>query len=123
MSLARLIAFATLTIMGLLAVLGWARPSMATSSERKANSVGWLSLALLALLLLGCKTAPSRDAGPLPSATAAAAVLCDDSPPLIVPTGTNSAQLEQILYAAYLELRAIIAQCRTDIITHKDVRP
>lgn len=121
MSLARLIAFATLTIMGLLAVLGWARPSMATSSERKANSVGWLSLALLALLLVGCKTAPSPDAGPLPSATVAAAALCEPPPDLYIPTAANSQQLEEALYSAYMALRAQYLQCLT--YTHKDARP
>lgn len=86
-------------------------------------SVRLLYLTALALLLgytlTGCKTAPSHDAGPLPSDTAGRVVLCEPPPDLYVPSAANSQQLEEALYSAYLALRAQYLQCLS--VTHKEV--
>lgn len=61
----------------------------------------------------GCASTPAPDDGPPPApATLAHAAGCDTLvQDLTVPTGTNSAQLEELLYAAWLELRAKLAAC------------
>lgn len=65
-------------------------------------------LICLAMLLAGCGTAPAKEPpGPPP----AIIVPCDMGQELAIPTGTNSNQLEQLLYTAYLEARALLAAC------------
>ncbi len=69
------------------------------------------ALALLLLLLLaltGCAGHAVESLGPAPTAIATG---CEPPQDLVVPTGLNSQQLEEVLYAAYLDWRASMLAC------------
>jgi hypothetical protein len=112
-SITQCVAFATLISLGLLSMVNMAQGS----DEEGSRVLPWLCLVLLAMALVGCKTAPAQGPGPIPPATAAAVVLCEPPPDLDVPAGSSSAQLEEVLFGAYLALRAQYLQCLTS--THK----
>lgn len=59
----------------------------------------------------GCASTDALDETPLAQPLPAAAISCEDSAPLEVPSGANSAQLDEILYAAYLDARAHLTAC------------
>lgn len=78
--------------------------------EVRIRFVVALGLAIGLLFMAGCAAAPEPQ-GPSPEHLAIVAS-CDDAPNLEIPTGANSAQLEELLYGAYLEVRGLLAACR-----------
>lgn len=70
-----------------------------------------LAMALVLWVLAGCTAAPAPAESPPPQAQLATAATCADSPELAIPAGLNSPQLEEVLYAAYLEVKAMLDQC------------
>lgn len=71
-----------------------------------------LMLAFLAIILLGgcAGTRALEPRGPSPQVVADAS-LCDEAGPLVIPMGTTPAQLHLLVYAAYLEVLALLEQC------------
>lgn len=83
--------------------------------NRQTNGPGVFLLAVFIIILLancvGCAATDALDETPLAQPLPAAATSCEDSAPLEVPSGANSAQLDEVLYAAYLDARAHLTAC------------
>ncbi len=75
-------------------------------------------IAALIVTCSGCASGKdARRDGPPPDLTAIAST-CEQGPDLTIPTAINSQQLEELLYAAYIEARARLAACATQETVH-----
>lgn len=70
-------------------------------------------LLLLLATCSGCAATSALEEPDRAPAPVAAATSCSDTADLEVPTAINSQQLEELLFAAYLEVKAALAACLT----------
>jgi hypothetical protein len=84
---------------------------------RKLNEAGrfwalWMVLVFLVIVWLsGCQSTDALERpGPSPQVVADVS-LCDEAGPLVIPMGTTPGQLNVLLYAALMEVRALLDAC------------
>lgn len=66
---------------------------------------------LLAMCTAGCATPVPESQGPGPDAV----ISCDTGQELTVPTGTTSESLEELIFAAYKDARALLLSCAAKV--------